>query len=138
MRMAALSVALFCLLVSAEGLVLLFVMPPTLPLTTSSAGSATMANSWTTLLLLLSASAAATCVLLSLWRPGFVVRRTTTTVLAGFAATVAVGDYAVARYTGELGARAVPWLNITVLAVGILYAAHLKAVKRASASGRPM
>lgn len=123
MRILAMSVAGFCLLISAGDLLLLFLIPSTsVSLSASGAGShAAAAQSWATLLLLLTALLAAAGVLVSLWRQEIVRWKWLVSALACFAGLVAILDYAVSRYMAWVGPSDVPWLNMTVVAVAILY-----------------
>lgn len=132
MRPIALIAALFCLLVSAGELIILFVIPSTAAsLTTQGAGSAIAAEqSWALLLMLLLALSASAGVLVSLRRPDAIVWRATVATLVAVAAIVSVGNYAVSRWIGWLGPHEIPWLHSTIVVVGVLYVATLLQRKR--------
>lgn len=135
MRILAMSVAGFCLLISVGDLLLLFVIPSTsVSLSAIGAGShAAAAQSWATLLLLLIALLAAAGVLLSLRQPEVVRWRSPVSALTGLAGVVAIVDYSVSRYMAWVEPGDVPWLSMTVIAVAVLYIAACRRIRRGPA-----
>jgi hypothetical protein len=126
MRFAALIVAGFCVLVSIGDVFILFILPATsIPLTPTGAGSnSAAAQSWEVLLLLLLAVAASVGVLLSLKRDHTARWPKPVSALVTAASLVAIADYGISRHVGRLGPQDIPWLNITIIVVAVLYLAN--------------